>query len=311
MKYLLLCLLLLPGLTGKLWAAKLPATDTLRLKQHITALTSTAAPRNYKNLADLNQAAAYIKSEFEQLEGQVEEQTYRVGQQEYRNIILSVGPADAPRLIVGAHYDVCGEQAGADDNASGVAGLLELARLLHQQPLRHRIDLVAYTLEEPPYFRTEHMGSFVHAQSLQQAQAEVAGMVSLEMIGYFSDQKNSQRYPFKPMKLVYGSRGNYISVVQKFGNGKFGRQFKRQFRAEAPLRVKSVRAPAFVPGIDFSDHRNYWHFGYSALMVTDTAFYRNSNYHKPTDTADTLDLLRMGQVVDGVYKAILKLSKKT
>ncbi|MFT2009148.1 M28 family peptidase [Pontibacter sp. 13R65] len=307
MRFLLTLFAVLLQIDGALQAAPLPKADTLQLKQHITALTSTAAPRNYKNIPDLNKAATYIKDEFRKQRGQVEEQTYLVGQQEYRNIILTLGPANAPRLVVGAHYDVCGDQVGADDNASGVAGLLELARLLHEQPLRHRIELVAYTLEEPPFFRTEHMGSFVHAQALQQAQAKVIGMVSLEMIGYFSDEKNSQRYPLKPMKLVYGSKGNYISVVQKFGNGRFGRQFKKQFRAEAPLPVKSVKAPAFVPGIDFSDHRNYWHFGYSALMITDTAFYRNGNYHQPSDTADTLDLLRMGQVVDGVHRAILKL----
>lgn len=241
------------------------------------------------------------------LQGQVTEQAYFVAGKKYKNIIYSTGAAHTRRLIIGAHYDVCGKQPGADDNASGVAGLLELARLLEHEVLPYRIDFVAYTLEEPPYFRSEYMGSFIHAQSLQAEQANVIGMVSLEMIGYFSDARKSQDYPIAPMKLLYGSRGNYLALVQKFGNGSFGRQFKRLYKAEAPLRVKSLRAPAAVPGIDFSDHLNYWRFGYSALMLTDTSFYRNKNYHQPTDTWDTLNLPKMAQVVEGVYKTVLRL----
>ena len=303
----LLLLLFLTFLLPAGLKAQHASADTLHLKQHVTALTSTVRPRNHQNLTALNAAADYIKTYFKQLSGQVTEQQYHVDEKIYRNIILSLGPADAPRLIVGAHYDVCGDQPGADDNASGVAGLLELARMLHRQNLPFRIDLVAYTLEEPPYFRTEHMGSYRHAQALHQEKAEVMGMISLEMIGYFSDRKGSQRYPVAPMKLFYGSRGDYISVVQKFNNGSFGSTFTKHFKTAAPIKVKSVKAPASIPGIDFSDHLNYWHFGYSALMITDTAFYRNSNYHQPTDTPDTLDFGRMGQVVTGLYQAILRI----
>lgn len=283
------------------------SADTVHLRRHLHSLITSEAFRTHQNLNALNAAADYIKSEFSKLPGQVQEQNYSIAGKTYRNIVLSTGPMDAPRLIVGAHYDVCGDQPGADDNASGVAGMLELASLLQHQQLPFRIDFVAYTLEEPPYFRSEYMGSYIHAQSLHNGQANVMGMISLEMIGYFSDQKNSQDYPVAPMKLIYGSKGNYIAVVQKFGNGKFGRKFKRLYKSEAPLRVKSLKAPSIVPGIDFSDHLNYWRFGYSALMLTDTSFYRNKNYHQPTDTINTLDLVRMGQVIDGVYKTILLL----
>jgi hypothetical protein len=281
--------------------------DTVKLKQHLLAITGTVQPRNHQHTDALNQVATYIRSEFEQLNGQVQEQVYTVAGKEYRNVILSVGPADAPRLVVGAHYDVCEDQPGADDNASGVAGLLELARLLDNHTLPFRIDLVAYTLEEPPYFRTEHMGSYIHASSLTEQQVKVMGMISLEMIGYFKDEKGTQRYPLAPMKLLYGSRGNYIAIVQRFGNGSFGRGMLLNYKKAATLLVKSLRAPAFVTGVDFSDHLNYWHFGFDALMITDTSFYRNSNYHQPTDTIYTLDFKRMGQVVDAVYKSILNL----
>ncbi|MET3542783.1 hypothetical protein ABID22_003520 [Pontibacter aydingkolensis] len=287
-----------------LWASN---TDTVQLHKHVLSLTTTNKARNHQNLQELNQAADYIKAEFTKLQGNVTEQVYKVNGTDYRNIILSSGPANAPLLVVGAHYDVCGNQPGADDNASGVAGLLEVARLLQNHTLPFRVDFVAYTLEEPPYFRTANMGSYVHAKSLAEQKAQVLGMVSLEMIGYFKEEKGTQRYPIAPMKLVYGSRGNYIAVVQRFGNGKFGRSFLRGFNQAATLPVKSLKAPAAIPGVDFSDHLNYWYFGFSALMITDTSFYRNTNYHQPGDTIYTLDFARMARVVDGVYQTILSL----
>ena len=180
-------------------------------------------------------------------------------------------------MVVGAHYDVCGNQPGADDNASGVAGLLELARMLSDCQLKYRIDLVAFALEEPPYFRSPSMGSYIHAKSLADNQIRVKGMISLEMIGYFTEKKRTQEYPVGILKLFYGNRGNYITVVRKFSDGKFSRRFTRSFR-DAKLPVKSFQGPRFLPGIDYSDHLNYWNHGFSAVMITDTSFYRNKNY---------------------------------
>ncbi|MDX5347512.1 MAG: M28 family peptidase [Hymenobacteraceae bacterium] len=280
-------------------------TDTTLLKDHLTALTKTDQYRNHQNVAQLNKSAAYIRSVFEQYSDSVTYQTYSVNGQEYKNVICSFGTENTKRIIIGAHYDVCGNQEGADDNASGVAGLLELARLLKKQKLPYRVDLVAYTLEEPPYFRTDLMGSYIHAKSLALAQADVMGMISLEMIGYFKDEKNTQDYPVGSLKLFYGSRGNYITLINKFGAGKFARKFSRKFVATNALETKKFVGPKALPGIDFSDHLNYWKFGYSALMITDTAFYRNKNYHKLTDTLATLDFNRMAKVVDGVYLAIM------
>ena len=297
-------LLLISGVAG----AAPAAADTARLRRHLLALITTPEPRNYQHLASLNQAADYIKGELKAAGARSTEQAYEVRGQTYRNLIGSFGPEDGPRLIVGAHYDVCGEQPGADDNGTGVAALLELARLLGQlRQLPYRIDLVAYTLEEPPFFRTKHMGSYVHARSLHEAGVPVRGMVALEMLGYYDDRKGSQRYPFGPLKWIYGSRGNYVTVAQKFGNGRFGRQFARHYKAAALLPVKRFKAPAWLPGIDFSDHLNYWQFNYSAVLLTDTSFYRNQHYHEPTDTLDRLDLRRLGLAVDAVLAALLEL----
>jgi Zn-dependent M28 family amino/carboxypeptidase len=285
------------------------AQSAARLKSDVYALVGTPKPRNYENLASLNQAADYISNEFKKLGLIVEEQRYTTMGAEYKNIIVSFGPKDAERLIVGAHYDVCSHQDGADDNASGTAGLLELARMLKWKSpeLEYRIDLVAYTLEEPPFFRTDEMGSAVHAKSLHDAGVEVKGMICLEMIGYFSEERGSQDYPIGCLKLVYPRKGNYIALVGKLGKSKILRQTRRKMRKEMDMKIKSITAPSWVPGIDFSDHLNYWKYGYRAVMVTDTAFYRNKHYHQPTDTAEKLDFDKMADIVAGVFNAITAL----
>ncbi|WP_258097552.1 M28 family peptidase [Marinoscillum pacificum] len=280
-------------------------SDTTIIRQHLTAITKTDGFRNYRNLQLLNQTADYIQSVFSQFSEHVSIQEYEVGSTTYKNVIASFGMEHKKRIIVGAHYDVCGNQQGADDNASGVVGLLELARLLVDKELSYGVDLVAYTLEEPPYFRTEFMVSYIHAKSLVDEGADVLGMISVEMIGYFKEEKNTQSYPLGILSAIYGSRGNYITLVKKFGAGKFVRQFSRKFKSTKAIRTKMFAGPKRLTGIDFSDHLNYWKFGFKAMMITDTSFYRNANYHAPTDTMETLDIGKMSQVIDGLCEALL------
>lgn len=282
-------------------------SDTSIIKRHLTVLTKTQKYRNHDNIDQLNKTADYIRSVFKLYTDSVLIQEYTVDNQIYKNIICSFNTSAKKRIVVGAHYDVCNEQEGADDNASGVVGLLELARQLKGQKLNHRIDLVAYTLEEPPYFRTEFMGSYVHAKSLISHKADVLGMVSLEMIGYFNDKPKSQDYPIGLLSMFYGNKGDYITIVKKFGAGKFANQFNHIFRSARTIKTKTFTGPKSLPGIDFSDHLNYWKFGFSALMITDTSFYRNKNYHQKTDQMDTLDLNRMAKVIDGVKATLIKL----
>ncbi|MES2587847.1 MAG: M28 family peptidase [Bacteroidota bacterium] len=280
--------------------------DTNLIKSHLTNITKTKTFRTYNNLALLNKTADYIRDEFLLYADSVSFQEFEVDGRIYKNVLCSFGIENKKRIVVGAHYDVCDNQEGADDNASGVVGLLELARLLKGQKLKNRIDLVAYSLEEPPFFRTESMGSYIHAKSLSDSKAIVYGMISLEMIGFFKDEKHTQEYPLKILSLIYGNRGNYITLVKKFGAGKFVHKFCRGFKNTKSIRTKKFSGPKALPGIDFSDHLNYWKFGFSALMITDTAFYRNKNYHQDTDTMETLDLKRMAQVIDGVFKILMK-----
>lgn len=282
-------------------------SDTTIIKSHLTAITKTGKFRTYKNIDQLNKTAEYIKTVFSQYSDSIYVQEYTVNGQSYKNVICSFGTENRKRIIVGAHYDVCDNQAGADDNASGVVGLLELSRLLKGQKLNQRIDLVAYSLEEPPYFRTEYMGSYIHAKSLVDSKTEVYGMVSLEMIGYFKDEKKSQSYPIGVLSLFYGNKGNYITLVKKFGAGQFTRKFCRKYKSTKAIRTKIFTGPPGLPGIDFSDHLNYWKFGFSALMLTDTSFFRNKNYHQPTDTIETLDIKRMAKVIDVVFSTLTAL----
>lgn len=279
--------------------------DTTIMTSHLKFLTQGPGYRNYRNPDQLNKIASYIYQHYSLYADTVYYQEFTVDGQVYKNVIASFGKMNKTRVVVGAHYDVCGNQAGADDNASGVTGLLELARMLTGQKLHYRIDLVAYSLEEPPYFRSNFMGSYIHAQSL--VTEKVYGMISLEMIGFFKDNRKSQTYPAGILKMIYGAKGNYITLVKKSSAGKFARQFSKEFKSTKIIRTKKFTGPASLPGIDFSDHLNYWKFGISAMMITDTAYYRNTNYHESTDTLETLDLSRMANVIDGVFTSLLKL----
>ncbi len=302
-------------LSGRAFPA---AADPVRLERDTRMLSETLAPRASDNPVNLGRAADYLKAELEAAGGAVSEQAYRFTEFDrgnkkievgpFRNVVAAFGPDTPERLVVGAHYDGYGPFPGADDNASGAAGLLELGRLLGKAELPLRVELVAYSTEEPPYFGTAHMGSALHAEALKKAGARIRAMISLEMIGYFSDEPGSQSYPMPLLRLYYPGRGNFITVVGSPGGIGLTRRVKKAMSG-GPLPVYSITAPAFVPGIDYSDHASYWEAGYPAVMINDTAFYRNKNYHKAGDTADRLDYKRMAQVVDGALASVLDLAR--
>jgi Zn-dependent M28 family amino/carboxypeptidase len=283
----------------------MPTVEATKLQEHVRWLSESFVPRDEAHTENLDRAAAYIHQEFDKANGRVSEQAYEVKGKTYKNVIARFGPDSKERIVVGAHYDAAGAYPAADDNASGVAGLIELAYLLNNAQLPLGVELVAYTLEEPPYFRTRFMGSAIHANSLKEQGVSVRVMFSVEMIGYFSDAPNSQKLPTALLSPFYPSQGNFIAIVGKFGQGSWSRRVKRAMRSASTLPVYSINAPGFVPGIDFSDHLNYWQAGYDAVMITDTSFYRNQNYHTPQDKPDTLDYQRMAMVVQGLYAAIL------
>lgn len=283
-----------------------------RLRSDVTTIVEGFGPRGHLQPEALDRVADHIAHELELAGAGVQRQVYEgLDGLQYQNVIARFGPTTGPVVIVGAHYDAADGLPGADDNASGTAGLLELARLLGRSEWDTAIELVAYSTEEPPHFRTQWMGSAVHADAIAASQREVVAMLSLEMIGRFSDEPRSQTFPAPGMGLLYPTKGNFIALVGKTGQGGVIRRAKRAFRHATDLPVRSITAPTSVPGIDFSDHLNYWAYDMDALMVTDTAFFRNFDYHTQQDTVDRLDFDRMAKVVDGVYGIVAALATGT
>lgn len=297
-------------------ASEASPADPARLRAHVKYLSEDVFPRSGDRIDTTERTVRYIRDAFAASGADVSTQDVMVDGIAYKNVIARFGPAVGETIVVGAHYDSHGDEAagarhpegfsadthtpGADDNASGVAGLLELAAMLGRRPPSRPVELVAYALEEPPYFRTPHMGSVWHARSLAAADRDVALMLSLEMIGFFSDKPDSQRFPAPGMRYLYSDRGDFIALVGRFGDFAQMRRAKALMSGASPLPVHSINAPTLLPGIDFSDHRSYWPHGYPAIMVTDTAFFRNANYHQAGDRYDTLDYRRMALAVQSV-----------
>lgn len=293
--------------------ASTPAhVDPARLEAHVKKLSVDLYPRSADQFDKLEKTAQYVIAQLKASGAQVSVQQVVVQEATYKNISARFGPGEGPLLVIGAHYDSHGDASGdgatpathtpgADDNASGVAGLIELAHLLGRTPQSRPIELVAYTLEEPPHYRSAHMGSVWHARSLVAAGREVRLMLSLEMIGYFSDAPASQRYLIPSMKYLYSDRGDFVALVGRFGDFGNTRRAKALMAGATDLPVYSLNAPRSLQGVDFSDHRSYWDAGIAAMMVTDTAFLRNPNYHGAGDTWDKLDYKRMAKVVQGVH----------
>lgn len=277
-----------------------------RIYNDVDFLTSISPFRNFQHIKSLEKAAKYIEDEFLKAGAKPSIQPWLVQGNAYKNVIASYNRDKTRRLIVGAHYDVCGEQAGADDNASAVAGLLELARLVfeHQPQINYRIDFVAYSLEEPPFFASESMGSYVHAKSLHDHKAEVIGMICLEMIGYFSDEPNSQPFPSPELAQLYPHTANFIIVVGIEKYAAFNHKVHQLMSADSAIDVQVISFPSGEGLAGLSDHRSYWKFGYKALMINDTSFIRNPHYHRKSDTIDTLDFNKMTAVINSAYKAI-------
>lgn len=282
------------------------------LKKIVNVLANEIGPRGYLQIDALNKTAGYITSEFSNYGYTVSFQPFEFEGRTYKNIIVEIKGRKTPEkiLVIGAHYDTVAGTPGADDNASAIAGLLELARLLHSQSFGKTVRFVAFTLEEPPFFRSKRMGSYVYARSIKKKDADLEGMICLEMIGYFTDEPGSQFFPLPFFRWIYPNKGNFIMFVSNLRSKSFLNRVKDGFKKGSDLPVESISTFPIIPGIDFSDHRSFWEFGYDALMVTDSAFYRNPNYHGTGDVPETLDYERMTEVVLGLKSAIEELASE-
>ena len=278
------------------------------LRRHVAAVASRE--HNLFQPAELEAAARYIEKTFAGFGYAVSAQRYQTAMGEVRNIEVEIsGAARASEIVViGAHYDSVVGAVGANDNGSGVAAVIELTRLFRDaQPLR-TLRFVAFVNEEPPFYHGDAMGSRQYARRAKERGENIVAMFSLETIGYYSDRPGSQHYPF-PLGFFYPSTGNFIAFVSNLSSRALLHEVIASFRRHAGFPSEGVAAPAFIPGVDWSDHWSFWDEGYPALMVTDTAPYRYPHYHTAQDTPDKVDYERTARVVTGLCRTLRDLAQ--
>jgi hypothetical protein len=277
-----------------------------RLKCHVEMLTVTIGERSVYRPENLEKTRRYIEATYQDLGLPVETQTYRYENFEVGNVITQIDLGEKPstRYLLGAHYDSVDGTVGADDNAASIAVQLETARYLKKMAGSAKsnvsVKVVSFALEEPPTFTTPYMGSKVYARKARKDGEKLDGMVCLEMVGYYCDQPGCQSYPFPLMFMNYPKAGNFIGIVGNTSSRELTRSMERAFRKNPGLPVITLTVPFngwILPPIRLSDHSAFWDEGFKAVMVTDSAFYRNPHYHLPSDTMDKLDFRRMAELV--------------
>lgn len=281
-----------------------------RLLATVTDLAAGIGPRDLynNNRAGLRRSEDYISARFRAAGCAVEYQEYSAGGVKVKNIVCVKPGASLPGeiVLVGAHYDTY-NNPGADDNASGVAGVIELAERAAAGNYARTLKFVAFANEEPPFFKKEGMGSAVYAAAARAAGEDIKAVLVLEMTGYFTEERFSQRYPPLIGPFMPPS-GNFMAQISNFSSRGLARRVDAAFRGASRLPLRTVSLPAFVPGVDYSDHRSFWAQGYPAVMFTDTSFYRTPHYHKATDLPGTLNYEYMAAFLDGVKAAVDELA---
>lgn len=320
---MLLLLLFVVAAAGALWyCIAVPGTsyrghleglaveeDTVaqNLRRHVAAIASRE--HNYLHPAELEAAGRYIEGALHAIGYSVTAQRFVRDRREVRNIEIEVrgsGKRDEI-IVVGAHYDSVSGAPGANDNGSGVAALIELARLMHDARPEATLRFVAFVDEEPPFFKSGDMGSQHYARRCRERGERVTAMFSLETIGYYSDKPGSQHYP-PPLHFFYPRTGNFVAFVANFRSRALLHRAISAFRHNTAFPSEGIAAPAFLPGVDWSDHASFWEQGYPALMITDTALYRYPDYHAESDTPDKVDYEHLARVVTGLHAMLNDLS---
>ena len=284
-----------------------------RLCEHVMVLAGLIGPRYPGKPSTMQAAAAYIERQFVAIGDVVTRQTYSAGDADVSNLIVERPGSDRTDqiVVVGAHYDTVSSTPGADDNASAVAMLVEVARLLANSRPRRTIRFVGFACEEPPYFCTGDMGSQHYARSCRARNDAIIAMLCLEMVGYYSTEPGSQQLPHEipaVLRRAFPSRGDFLAAIGNLRSLKLVMQFRRGFKRTSRLPLYSIALPERINAIRLSDNSSFWDQGYPALMITDTSFCRNPHYHQSTDTPDTLDHARLTQATLGVAGAVARLS---
>ncbi|MCK5365686.1 MAG: M28 family peptidase [Gammaproteobacteria bacterium] len=284
---------------------------TARLETHVRALAETIGERNVYHPQGLADAAEYIGRQWQVMGYEVVKQAYELQGVLCSNLEITRPGNRHPEeiLLIGAHYDSVIGSPGANDNGSGVAALLEMARKFANVEIDRTVRFVAFVNEEPPFFLSDQMGSMMYAKAARDRCDNIQLMVSLETIGHYSDRPGSQRYP--PLfGHFYPDKGNFVAFVSNLRSRRMLRRFGAAFRQHSQFPAEQLATFSWIPGVGWSDHQSFWRYGYQALMVTDTAFYRYPHYHAPTDKADELDFVAMAVVTEGIERAVMSLATK-
>jgi hypothetical protein len=280
-----------------------------RLEAHLRTLTETIGERSVRFPEHLDKTAEYVQSFYEDIGIAVHREPYDYSDFKVENVVaeISTGPQPSRRYLLGAHYDSVSGTVGADDNASAIAVQLETARCLKALLGREALDLavtfVSFALEEPPVYGTRYMGSRVYAKKARKVQEKIDGMICLEMVGYACHEPGCQHYPFPLGFFGYPKEGNYIGIVGNFKSGGFTKALFKAFQNNPELPVIKIRIPLngrILPAVRLSDHASFWDQGFKAVMITDTAFFRNPHYHRPSDTMEKLDYRFMAELVESL-----------
>ncbi len=281
------------------------------LRRHVEELAGRIGERNMYRRDALQAAARYVERQFQTVGLAVESEIYEADGGSVRNLVATIRGKSRPHeiVIVGAHYDSVFGSPGANDNASGVAALLSIAEALAAKEASHRsVRFVAFVNEEPPYFKTWAMGSRIHAKRARSREENIVAMLSLETIGYYTEEANSQFFPYH-LGLFYPWTGNFIGFVADRNSRDLLFRSVAVFRRHAQFPSEGLAAPAWIPGVDWSDHWSFWEEGYAALMVTDTAPYRYPHYHDREDTPDKICFDCLARVTAGLIPVVKDLAE--
>lgn len=278
------------------------------LKRDLHKLCKEIGERNSLRYKELVASAEWIEAELKAAGYAVSRQPYKIDKQTYWNVIAEKRGTKAPDqiVVIGAHYDSVRNCAGADDNGTGVVAMLALARAARDDKPDRTLRFVAFVNEEPPFFQTRDMGSLIYARACKAKNERIVAMLCLETMGYFSDARGSQRYPF-PLNLLYGSTGDYIAMVSNNASRDLLAQTHAAFVEHATIPALKATAPEFIEGVGWSDHWSFWQMGWPGVMITDTAPFRYPHYHTVNDTVDKIDYPRLARVVAGLEHVLRKL----
>lgn len=283
----------------------------LNLKKHIFNLSNNIGERNIDKYENLKATVDYIENNLSlNKKYKIWKQEFKCYEKKFYNIEAEIKGIKYPYkiIIIGSHYDTVKGSPGANDNASGISVMLELAKLLCNYELNYTIRFVAFTNEEPPFIRTKDKGSNYYAKNSKNKDDDIIGMISLETIGYYSDNEKSQKYTFILPESYYPSKGNFIALVGNLKSNTFLDNFKKKFNNFSSITVKEYSGPEWLPGVNSSDHRSFWKYDYPAIMITDTAFLRYPYYHTENDTIDKINFDKLTSLTIALFETIKSLT---